>query len=557
MGAISKARKCKNQFISNIFLTPKNDGSYRMILNLKSLNKYILNKHFKLEDHKTVRRLITKNCFMATIDLKDAYFLVSVHKSFRKYLRFHFQGILYEFNCLPFGLNIAPRVFTKIMKPVLAHLRKLGFLSNVYLDDFLLIGNDFLSCQRNVSKTLDVLGKLGFLINYVKSKLIPKQECTYLGFNYNSKSFCISLPEDKCLRILKLLKQFHTRKHCKIRDFARFIGTSVSCCPAIPYGWLYTKLFEREKYKALVKSNDNFDSVMLLSSRLSEDFMWWKQHIRGENSLKPFRFKLEIFSDASSTGWGIFFKGQRSHGFWSPEEKSHHINYLELLAAFFGLECYAEVFSNSDILCRIDNTTAIACINRMGSTQYPKLNNITRDIWQWCAKRNIFIFASYIKSSDNKEADKESRSVNYENKFQLSQDVFTSIVNTFGQPDIDLFASRINKKCRKFVSWFSDPVCSAVDAFTIDWSKLNFYAFPPFSLMLKVLQKISSDKAEGIVVAPYWITQPWYPLFTSLLVQEPIFFTPRKDLLFFPDRSPHPLCGQITLVAGHLSGKIC
>lgn len=101
---------------------------------------------------------------MATIDLKDAYFLVSVHKSFRKYLRFRFQGILYEFNCLPFGLNIAPRVFTKIMKPVLAHLRKLGFLSNVYLDDFLLIGNDFLSCQRNVSKTLDVLGKLGFLI---------------------------------------------------------------------------------------------------------------------------------------------------------------------------------------------------------------------------------------------------------------------------------------------------------------------------------------------------------------------------------------------------------
>lgn len=60
----------------------------------------------------------------------------------------------------------------------------------------------------------------------------------------------------------------------------------------------------------------------------------------------------------------------------------------------------------------------------------------------------------------------------------------------FGQPSIDLFASRLNKKCSTFVSWKTDPEAIAVDAFTMEWNSLNFYAFPPFSMVLQVLRKI-------------------------------------------------------------------
>jgi hypothetical protein len=45
----------------------------------------------------------------------------------------------------------------------------------------------------------------------------------------------------------------------------------------------------------------------------------------------------------------------------------------------------------------------------MGGIQYPQLHKIAKQIWQWCEKRKIWLFASYIKSKDNKEADKESR----------------------------------------------------------------------------------------------------------------------------------------------------
>ncbi|KAJ8978473.1 hypothetical protein NQ317_017001 [Molorchus minor] len=118
----------EGQFISNIFLVPKPDGSNRLILNLKQLNKYIHTKRFKLEYHKLVRKLISPNCFMAVIDLKDAYYLIPL-KSHRKYYRSKYEDKSY---------NTAPFVFTKLMKPLLAKLRTSNFLSVVYLHDFLL-----------------------------------------------------------------------------------------------------------------------------------------------------------------------------------------------------------------------------------------------------------------------------------------------------------------------------------------------------------------------------------------------------------------------------------
>lgn len=136
-GAISKVQACKGQFLSKYFLIPKKDGTSRFILNLKNLNQFIQTTHFKLEDHRVAARLIDKNCFMAKIDLKEAYFLVPVHERHRKYLRFSFNNNIYEYNCLCFGINVAPMIFTKLLKPVVHYLREKGFLSVIYLDDFL------------------------------------------------------------------------------------------------------------------------------------------------------------------------------------------------------------------------------------------------------------------------------------------------------------------------------------------------------------------------------------------------------------------------------------
>lgn len=245
-----------------------------------------------------------------------------------------------------------------------------------------------------------------------------------------------------------------------------------------------------------------------------QDLSWWEENILHRvSSIENREFSLVIFSDASLTGWGISCGNSKTHGLWSQTEKLHHINYLELLSAFFGLRCFAKNLKNCNILLRIDNTTAISYINRMGGVKFKKLSELARMIWKWCEEREIFIFASYIASKDNIEADSESRVTNFETEFELAEVAFKKIIRKFGYPEVDLFASRINAKCEKYVSWTKDPGSFAVDAFTISWGEFFFYAFPPFILITKVLQKIKAEKAEGIVVVPQWPAQPWFPLF--------------------------------------------
>ncbi|CAB0043256.1 unnamed protein product [Trichogramma brassicae] len=256
-----------------------------------------------------------------------------------------------------------------------------------------------------------------------------------------------------------------------------------------------------------------------------------------------------MFSDASLTGWGAYCNNERANGYWTIDDKNKHINFLELKAAYFGLQCFAKTLKDCNILLRIDNTTAIAYLNKMGGAQHTHLNDITRKIWQWCERRNIVIFASYIASKENVEADEESRRLEPETEFSLSDYAFKEVIQNFGIPDIDLFASHSNKKCERFISWKKDPESETVDAFTINWKGLFFYAFPPFSIVLKVLRKIKVDTAEGIVIVPDWPGQPWFPLFKKMLVKEPIRFKPNKNLIMFSNRH-HPMWRSITLWAG-------
>ena len=85
----------------------------RIFLNLSRLNLDVQYEHFKMETLHSVLLLMGKDCFMASLDLEDAYFSSNVNEKYRKYLRFYWNGKLFEYTCLPNGLSCAPRVFHK------------------------------------------------------------------------------------------------------------------------------------------------------------------------------------------------------------------------------------------------------------------------------------------------------------------------------------------------------------------------------------------------------------------------------------------------------------
>ncbi|XP_053595511.1 uncharacterized protein LOC128667832 [Microplitis demolitor] len=296
---------------------------------------------------------------------------------------------------------------------------------------------------------------------------------------------------------------------------------------------------------------------MTLDSSVKDDLTWWLTKLPTASCpIRSFQFVTEIYSDASLLSWGAHCNGQNAHGFWSESERKLHINHLELIAAFFGLKCFAQEYKNAEILLRIDNTTAIAYINRLGGVQYPELNRLARDIWQWCEQKKLWIFASYIPSKENTDADRESRRSNIDTEWELGDSFFGEIARKWKNLEIDLFAMRVNAKIQKFCSWKRDPEAFCIDAFTMDWGNYFFYAFPPFSMIMRVLRKIRLDRAEGIVVVPYWPTQPWFPVFTAMLTEDPLIFLPSIKLLLSPCRSlEHPLIKHLSLVAGKLSGR--
>ena len=118
LGVVVQTHTHQGSWISPIFTTENADESPRLILNLKKLNDHIRHVHFKMETLKDVIHMIQPQAWMASVDLKRAYYSVPIHKTYQKYLTFLWKGCYYEYTCLPNGYAQAPMVFTKMLKPV-------------------------------------------------------------------------------------------------------------------------------------------------------------------------------------------------------------------------------------------------------------------------------------------------------------------------------------------------------------------------------------------------------------------------------------------------------
>jgi hypothetical protein len=114
-------------FMSTFFLVPKKDaGTWRPILNLKPLNRFIRPRRFRMDTLKITLESIQTPAWAASLDLKDAYLHDPVCREHWKFLRFQYQNVRYEFSVLSFGLSTFPRVFTRLVKMVGAALRRRG-----------------------------------------------------------------------------------------------------------------------------------------------------------------------------------------------------------------------------------------------------------------------------------------------------------------------------------------------------------------------------------------------------------------------------------------------
>lgn len=118
---------------------------------------------------------------------------------------------------------------------------------------------------------------------------------------------------------------------------------------------------------------------------------------------------------------------------------------------------------------------------------------------------------------------------------------------------VDLFASRLNNQLPIYASWKPGPYCSYVGA--IDWGKINFYAFPPFSFIQRCVQKVQVEQATGILVVLLWPTQMWFTPLLRLLYSQPWVFNKKPDqVLSHPYYKTHPI-PKLQLMVCPVSGN--
>ena len=182
------------------------------------------------------------------------------------------------------------------------------------------------------------------------------------------------------------------------------------------------------------------------------------------------------------------------------------------------MRTFARDKRNIHIHLKMDNSTAVFYVNRMGGTRSPVLSNLAIQLWQWCLERNLSITAEHLPGVDNVVADEESRVIQSTAEWQLHRPIFQQILECLGNCNINLFATGLNAQLKQFVSWRPDPDAMGADALQLPWNRWKGYTFPPFCLIGKCVKKVREDRASLILIAPVWRSQPWFPALLELLV---------------------------------------
>jgi hypothetical protein len=232
-----------------------------MILDLKEFNHdHVEHVKFKMEPLKTVTKLITPGCWFYSLDLKDAYYSIPVHEDLRKYLRFMFEGVLYQYTVMPNGYRDAPRLFTGLLRVPLQMIRQeLEATIAGYIDDTLGVESGEKEALSHIPiEAANRIESFGFTINWPKSQLELRHKIIFLGLELDSQAMTIAVPNVKANEIKQAIKDLLRSTFNTIRSVCSVVGRILATGPANRFARLYTTRSMTEITAALAASRGDY-----------------------------------------------------------------------------------------------------------------------------------------------------------------------------------------------------------------------------------------------------------------------------------------------------------
>ena len=262
---------------------------------------------------------------------------------------------------MPFGLSTTPLVFTRIFQAVVANLHSQSIFIHSYLDDSLLKNMSQFLQRDHTHFVIGLLLKLGFLISWKKSEVVPSQDFIFLGEHYRTDMGLVFPPEEKIETLQFLVNKFFQVLSVPARQFLQLIGFLISLMDVIPLGCLHIRPIQwylREFWHPVTQM---WEACIPVLPRLLPHLQWWLQRSNLLTGVPrdPPDSTLNLYTDASLTGWGAFLEGRTVSGVWEDCHLEEHINLLEMRAVLLSLRHLQEVIQRQSLLIATDNTTVV------------------------------------------------------------------------------------------------------------------------------------------------------------------------------------------------------
>ena len=500
-------------FLSRPFTVPRRDRPEpRLVIDLSILNKYIACHRFRMVTLALVRGSLIPGAWFTSLDLANAYWHVPVHPRFRSFLAVQDGSTVLRFRVMPFGLNIAPRVFTKLTRTVASILADAGVTVLMYLDDWLLQAQSREEAVAATQTTLDVCRRLGFVFNVPKCILTPSQTIVWLGMQWDSVGASLQLSPTNKHKLLRKLRRTVLSTTSSHKLWASLMGSLNFAAQVVPLGRLWCRRLWWEGNRVFPRSRPL--QLCPLPRHLRHLLLQWLTPglLDTEVQWRPAPPSLVVCSDASDYGWGYQTNtGLQGSGTWSPRDRMRHINVRELMVPFLFLQ-QQPTLRDCHVSFHLDNVAAVQCVRRMGSSRSLPLLRASEHLFALAESRNLTLSASHLPGRHNAWADALSRSMRSSVEWSLHPDTFQDLTDIFGLPEVDLFAAEDNHLLPQYLTQFTVTEAGGPDALTAEWSPWRYvFLFPPpaASIMTQVCARLQDFRGQVLLIAPLWKAQPW------------------------------------------------
>ena len=384
-------RRSKSNFINPVVIVAKKNGSVRLCLDARELNKRLQDD---LECPPGIEEIF-KKCkniaIMSTLDLTSSFWQIALSEKYRKYTAFMVNGHVYEFCVIPFGLKVSTPALLRGLDRELMYLK---FLLR-FVDDMLCLSKSIEEHFIHLNILLEKLIKCGITLNFDKCHF-AQIETKFLGHVLTPRG--IYQDPEKLEKIRNFQRPRNLKQLQSFLGFLNFYSKFVDKYADIAYP-LFELNRKNTRYKWQLRHQKAFEALI-------EKFIEVKT-LAFPDFTKPYILR----TDASGYAISAILSQLDDQGeekiilcisrILKGSELNYFITEKEMLAIVWALEKLYTYLMGAKVIIYTDHK-AITFFNKCRFTN----NRIMRWI---LATQDFDIEFQYIKGTSNIAADVLSR----------------------------------------------------------------------------------------------------------------------------------------------------